>query len=82
MEENFILIGIQRGRLGAKVRPGEARFGLELDWEKPWLAPGGRGQDAREKGKKTIVGVARPGEARFGLEVRWGKAMVAPGVQS
>ena len=32
----FILIGIQRGRLEAKVRPGEARFGPELDWEKPW----------------------------------------------
>ena len=32
----FILIGIQRGRLGAKVRPGEACFGPELDWEKPW----------------------------------------------
>ena len=32
----FILIGIQRGRLGAKVRPGEARFGPELDGEKLW----------------------------------------------
>ena len=32
----FILIGIQRGRLAAKVRPGEARFGPELDWEKLW----------------------------------------------
>ena len=32
----FILIGIQKGRLAAKVRPGEARFGPELDWEKLW----------------------------------------------
>ena len=34
--KRFILIGIQRGRLGAKVRPGEARFGPELDGEKLW----------------------------------------------
>ena len=32
----FILIRTQRGRLAAKVRPGEARFGSELDWEKLW----------------------------------------------
>ena len=32
----FYFIGIQRGRLGAKVRPGEARFGPELDGEKLW----------------------------------------------
>ena len=47
--EWFILVGIQRGRLGAKVRPGEARFGPELDWEKLW-----RDQvvGARMRGKK------------------------------
>ena len=22
--------------MAAKVQPGEARFGVELDWEKPW----------------------------------------------
>ena len=27
---------VQRVRLGAKVRPGEARFGLELDGDKLW----------------------------------------------
>ena len=35
IEENFFL-GIQRQRLGAKVQPGEARFGPELDGEKLW----------------------------------------------
>ena len=32
----IFFIGIQRERLGGKVRPGEARFGPELDGEKPW----------------------------------------------
>ena len=27
---------MQRGRLAAKVRPGEARFRPELNWEKLW----------------------------------------------
>ena len=27
---------IQRGRLAAKVRPGEARFGSDFDWENLW----------------------------------------------
>ena len=29
-------LGIQRQRLAPKVRPWEACFGLELDWEKLW----------------------------------------------
>ena len=33
-ERKVFLIGIQRGRLAAKVRAGEARFGSELDGEK------------------------------------------------
>ena len=28
--------GVQTQRLGPKVRAREARFGLELDWEKLW----------------------------------------------
>ena len=32
----LVLIGVQRERLASKVQPGEARFGPELDWEKPW----------------------------------------------
>ena len=35
-KKSIFFIGIQRGRLGAKVRSGEARRGLELDGEKLW----------------------------------------------
>ena len=41
-------------RCSGKVRPGEARFGPELDGEKPWRRQCVRGQDAREKWKKTV----------------------------
>ena len=70
MEENCLCsIKIQKRRLAAKVQPGEARFGPELDGEKLWRrqvfgarnkmgkscgAPGVRSQDAREKWKKTV----------------------------
>ena len=32
----LFFLGIQRRRLAPKVRSWEARFGAELDWEKPW----------------------------------------------
>ena len=79
MEENVLFfLGIQRARSAAKVQSGEARFGLELDGEKLWRHV--RGQDAREKWKKTsffFLGIQRArlaakvqsGEARFGLEL-------------
>ena len=35
-KQTSFFIGIQRRRLAPKVRPWEARFGSELDWEKPW----------------------------------------------
>ena len=35
-ERKVFFLGIQRERLSPKVQPGEARFGPELDWEKPW----------------------------------------------
>ena len=35
----LFFLGIQRRRLAPKVEPGEARFGPELDWEKPWRDP-------------------------------------------
>ena len=35
-QTSFFFLGIQRRRLAPKVEPGEARFGPELDWEKPW----------------------------------------------
>ena len=34
MKEKLFFEGIQRERLAAKVQPGEARFGPELDGEK------------------------------------------------
>ena len=35
-KQMFFFLGIQRQRLAPKVRPWEARFGPELDWEKLW----------------------------------------------
>ena len=35
-KQTSFFLGIQRRRLAPKVRPWEARFGPELDWEKPW----------------------------------------------
>ena len=35
-ERPVFFLGIQRERLAWKVQPGEARFGAELDWVKPW----------------------------------------------
>ena len=35
-KQTCFFLGIQRQRLAPKVRPWEARFGPELDWEKLW----------------------------------------------
>ena len=35
-KETSFFLGIQRQRLAPKVRPWEACFGSELDWEKLW----------------------------------------------
>ena len=35
-KQTSFFLGIQRRRLAPKVRPWEARFGPELDWEKLW----------------------------------------------
>ena len=66
-ERTVFFLGIQRERLAWKVQPGEARFGAELDWVKPWRGQGqderdkmsetnGNKLDAREKRKKTVGG--------------------------
>ena len=75
-KQTSFFLGIQRQRLAPKVRPWEARFGSELDWEKLWAGPGVRGQDDRDKWKQTcfFLGIqrqrlapkVRPWEARFG----------------
>ena len=51
-KKSVFLIGIQRGRLGAKVRSGEARFEPELDGEKLWRGQVfGARMGARKEGK-------------------------------
>ena len=81
-ERTVFFLGIQRERLAWKVQPGEARFGAELDWVKPW-----RGQVfgtklcTRNERKGFFLGIQRerlawkvqPGEARFRPELDWEK---------
>ena len=83
---------IQRGRLAAKVRPGEARFGSDFDWENLWRDQVVGVKMSETNGNKLLF-FSRDSEAAFGSEsatrggsfwtrIRWGKAVVAPGVQS
>ena len=79
----FILIGIQRGRLAAKVRPGEARFGSDFDWENLWRDQVVGVKMSETNGNKRLffLGIqrprlaakVRPGEACFGAELDWEK---------
>ena len=93
MDENFLFfLGIQRAfGIESAIRRGS--FWTRSRWGKAVAAPGVRGQDAREKWKKTsffFLGIQRarlaakvqPGEARFGPELDGEKAVAAPGVQS
>ena len=66
-KKSVFLIGIQRGRLAATVRAGEARFGLELDGEKLW-----RGQVFGGTRKERKVFLNRDSEGAFGSEARFG----------
>ena len=80
--KNSFFIGIQRGRLGSKVRPGEARFGPELDGEKLWRRQPGWAQERKEKSfflgiQRGRLGATRGGS--FWTRIRWGKAVAAPG---
>ena len=77
-------IRIQRRRLAPKVRPGEARFGPELDGVKPW--PG----CARKMEENYLVSQdpeaafsteSATGRSSFGTRIRWGKAVAAPGLR-
>ena len=80
----LFFLGILRRRLAAKVQPGEARFGLELDWEKPWRDQVFGAKMSETNGNRRpffFLGILRrrlaakvqPGEARFGLELDWEK---------
>ena len=69
--------------MAAKVQPGEARFGVELDWEKPWRDQvfGAKMSETSGNRRLFFLGIQRrrlaakvqPGEARFGLELDWEK---------
>ena len=66
------------------MQPGEARFGLELDWEKPWRDQVFGAKMSETNGNRRpffFLGIQRrrlapklePGEARFGAELDWEK---------
>ena len=82
-ERTVFFLGIQRERLAWKVQPGEARFGAELDWEKPWRGQvfGARLCTRNERKDLFFLGIQRerlawkvqPREARFRPELDWEK---------
>ena len=65
------------------MQPGEARFGPELDWEKPWRDQvfGAKMSETNGNRRPFFLGIQRrrlapkvePGEARFGPELDWEK---------
>ena len=79
-KKSVFLIRIQRGRLAATVRAGEARFRLELAGEKLWRGQV-FGRTPKRKEKCFLIGIqrgrlaakVRSGEARFGSELDGGK---------
>ena len=78
MKETLFFLEIQRERLAAKVQPGEARFGPELDGEKLWRHQvfGARMREKNERKlffleiqRQRLAAKVQPGEARFGPEL-------------
>ena len=90
MKGKFLFfLGIQRERLAAKVRSGEARFGPELDGEKPWRGQVFGARICARNERKVVF--SRDSEGAFGSEsairgglfwtrIRWGKAVAGSGV--
>ena len=82
-KQTSFFLGIQRRRLAPKVRPWEARFGPELDWEKLWRDQVFGAKMTETNGNKLVffLGIqrqrlapkVRPWEARFGPELDWEK---------
>ena len=77
-------------RLAPKVRPGEARFGPELDGEKPWRRQVFGARMGARQGRKFFF--YRDSEGAFGIEsatmrgsfwtrIRWGNVVAAAGVR-
>ena len=83
----FLLLGIQRERLAAKVQPGEARFGSELDGEKLWRHQVFGARMREKNGRKhlffleiqrqRLAAKVQPGGGSFWTRIRWGKAVAA-----
>ena len=76
--------------MAPKVRPWEARFGSELDWEKLWRDQVFGAKMTETNGNKLIF--SRDSEAAFGTQsatmggwfwtrIRLGKAVAGPGVR-
>ena len=86
LKKTIFVLRIQKRRLAAKVRPGEARFGSELDGVKPWRRQV-FGAKMREKngGKLSLFSGSRSGVwqrgGSFWTRIRWVKAVAAPGVR-
>ena len=85
-KKSVFLIGIQRGRLAAKVRSGEARFRPELDGEKLWRGQVFGARVGARKERKVFFN--RDSEGAFGIRggsfwarIRWGKAVAGSGVR-
>ena len=90
MEENVFFSRDSEAAFGSESATRGGSFWARIRWGKAVAAPGVRGQDAREKLKKTFF--SRDSEAAFGSEsatrggsfwtrIRWGKAVAAPGVR-
>ena len=89
-KQTSLFLGIQRRRLAPKVRPWEARFGPELDWEKLWRDQVFGAKMTETNGNKLLF--SRDSEAAFGtqsatmggsfwIRIRLGKAVAGPGVR-
>ena len=89
-KQTSFFLGIQRRRLAPKVRPREARFGPELDWEKLWRDQVFGAKMTETNGNKLLF--SRDSEAAFGTQsatmggsfwtrIRLGKAVAGPGVR-
>ena len=81
METNFFFLGIQRQRLAPKVRPWEAGFGPELDWEKLWRDQVFGAKMTETNGNKLVFSRDSEVGGSFWIRLRLEKAVAGPGVR-
>ena len=77
MEENYLGSQDQEAAFGSESATRGGSFWIRIRWGKAVAAPGVRGQDAREKWKKTIF-VLRIQKRRLAAKVRRGEARFGP----